>query len=213
MAYYQLDKTFVALDNCVCIGDRISNSRYLLRISFKSNADEKNEAFVIMLNPSSSAKANVFYGIPFSNLEDIDKTTNNVLKLFSKSSGVKIEGGKGTGTIFKIVYLLNLFPYFSPNPKDLNVIAESCTFEYLNNIKFIEHLLEMHKHAYVFVGWGNCGIGGLKRTIHKRAIKDVKTILKRAENPCFNFDISKNMFVKFNPSDKIFYVPHSSRWK
>lgn len=70
MAYYQLDKTFVALDNCVCIGDRASNSRYLLKISFKSNASEKktyeeNEAFVIMLNPSSSAKANFFMAFLF----------------------------------------------------------------------------------------------------------------------------------------------------
>lgn len=148
-------------------------------------------------------------------MEDIDKTTNNVLKLFSKSSGVKIEGEKESGTNLsvKIVYLLNLFPYFSPNPKDLNVIAKSCKFEYLNNIKFIERLLEVHKRAYVFVGWGNGGTGGLKRTIHKGAIKDVKTILKRAGNPCFYFDISENMFVKFNPSGKRFYVPHSSRWK
>lgn len=218
MAYHRLNGNFVDLNNCVCVGYAPANSRYLLKIPFLPNPGEKStdgkEAFVIMLNPSSSAKANLFYNIPFSNLEDIDKTTNHVLNLLHRGVYIKanVDDKSATPIAVKTVYLLNLFPYFSPNPKDLNAIVHACGLEYKKNLNFIKHLLKYHKRAYVLIGWGKGGAGGIKRQIHTQAIKDVKTILKQAGNLCFFFNSNTGEFEIFNPNGKKLYVPHASSW-
>ena len=84
MAYYKLG-SYVNTSRCNCIGQADKNSRYLFYVSFNAKATEDGkDVLVIMLNPSSSAKAHVFYNIPFAQLEDIDKTTNNVLLVLNK---------------------------------------------------------------------------------------------------------------------------------
>ena len=122
MPYYKLDSSYIDTSNCYCDCDSTKNCRYALEIPFKCEADDI--IFVVMLNPSSSAKAHVFYNIPFAKIEDIDSTTNNVLSILNKSLILN-----GKSIVVKKVILFNLFPYFSPSPRDINVINGSSSLE------------------------------------------------------------------------------------
>ena len=206
MSYHQLNKSYIDLVNCRCIFCASRNSRYLLEIPFLNTKDGE-EIIVIMLNPSTSAKAHVFYGVGFADLQDIDETTNNVLSVLKK--GISLNNKK---IQVSNVFLLNLFPYFSPSPKDLNTIDGVDAFEECINMLVVESCLREHKNSCVLVGWGKGGAGGIDKQIHKTAIKKVKDLLKTCGNNSYCYD-KNNGFVVFNPKSRTMYVSHASRWR
>lgn len=206
MSYQELGP-YVDKDNCNCVHCAVKNSRYVLDIPFVNKEGDK--VIVIMLNPSSSAKANVFYGVPFSKLTDIDGTTNNVLSILAK--GIYLGEAKRN---IKRVVILNLFPYFSPNPKDINVIDLWNAVENQVNLKIIKTCLTDCNDSIVLVGWGMGGIGGIDRSIHKSAIGKIKDILKNNHpQNCFYYDNQTAGFEVFDPFGKRFYVTHAKNWR
>lgn len=105
----KFDPNKVNLSNCQCNGNSQLNDRYSLTLELNQLPSAKNEGILIMKNPSSTAKANVFYNVAFNNLYDVDATTNNVIDKLLSNHYTKI-------------IILNLFPYFDSNPRMLNYI-------------------------------------------------------------------------------------------
>lgn len=211
MAYFQLNNSYVDVQNCSCYGGASANSRYSLEIPFLKTEGE--EVVIIMLNPSSSARQHVFYKVDFKDLTDIDKTTNNVLSIFGqRQNGVKIqEKGEISFVNVKKVILLNLFPYFSPNQKELNAIHPKALTEMRKNLIFIDFYLRGSNK--VFVGWGKAIKGGLSRSLYIRTIKEMKSLLAKRGNSCFHYDSKQSCFIPFHLNSKLMYVSHASNWK
>ena len=161
-----------------------------------------------MLNPSSSAKARVYYNVPFAGLEDIDATTNNVLELLQK--GITLDDS----TIkVRSVTLLNLFPYFSPNQRDINVIYSASSTEMIVNEKEIDYCLSQGSNGIVLVGWGAPVTQGLLRIYYKPQIDTIKQMLQRYNSNCYEYDVKMSKFISFNPRGRKCYVSHASKWR
>lgn len=125
-----------------------------------------------MLNPSSTAKAHVFFGVQFNRLEDVDETTYRVMSelINPNSSASRAVGGN-----FDKIITLNIYPYYSSNPKDINVIfnagqTPSC---YNINFKIINRTIRNNPHAIIFLAWGK------NTPINRNDIKRIKAILQR----------------------------------
>ena len=208
MPYYPLG-SYVNTHKCRCIGRASENSRYLFYVPFNSSKAESHEdVLVIMLNPSSSAKAHVFYNVPFANLEDIDKTTNNVLNILHR--GINLSK---VNTKFKSVTLLNLFPYFSPNQRDIDVIYGASVSARARNEQIIDQCLKKHTNGIVLVGWGKSTTNGLSSAIYLNQIRIIKQLLAKYSCKCYQYDSKISGFIPFNPSGKRCYVYHASSWR
>ena len=210
MAYYKLG-SYVDTANCKCVGQADKNSRYLLHIPFNPKVCEGGEnIIVIMLNPSSSAKAHLFYGVSFANLEDIDATTNNVLNILSNTKGIVLDG---KSLKIRSVTLLNLFPYFSPNQRDINVIYSASYAEMVKNENEIAYCLSQSDNGIVLVGWGTPVTNGLNRNAYKQQIDKIKQMLHYYNCRCYEYDTKSSKFIRFDPIGRKYYVSHASRWR
>ena len=208
MPCYKLGK-YVNAAKCRCKGRASKNSRYLLQVPFNSKKCKDGEdVIVIMLNPSSSAKARVYYKVPFADLEDIDTTTNNVLELLQK--GVILDDS----TInVRRVTLLNLFPYFSPNQRDINVIYSASSTEMFANEKEIDYRLSRSESGIVLVGWGKAHKSSISTKIYRPQIEKIKQMLHYHKCRCYEYDAKSSKFMNFNPIGKKCYVSHASKWR
>lgn len=218
MAYYSFKNNAdykVNFDECDCLSDSAKNSRYVLEISLEQNFIADKTAIVILMNPSSSAKARIFCNSKFDELEDIDRTTNNVLKALY--NGVVVEGKKEIQKYSKVIFC-NLFPYMTPNSKDLNVIYGDNNGNYLNiaemckNFLIMKHTIIDTADADVLCGWGRASDKGVKQSTFDPAIEIFKSqVIATADNSFFLFNRGK--FKKFSADSASLYVPHASTWK
>ena len=117
--------------------------RYLLSIPLKNSGCKS--VLVILKNPSKADK------------EQSDHTINNVLKFCRKD--------------YKKVYIVNLFPCYSTNPKGVKKFISSAHFapQMKNNINTLKAVLA--EVDEVIFAWGRNSIGNKKE--YDKAIKNV----------------------------------------
>ena len=212
----KFDGSKVNLSSASCVGSNIYNDRYSLTIPLVNNKNEdKNEdktVIVIMKNPASTARQNVFYKVGFSNITDVDKTTTKLINyLFSLNR-------------YKTIITVNLFPYYSANPQDLNAIYGISTKKryqinkstsYQNNMAEIERIFAANANANVDVicAWGNKS--NMSKVILDNAIQDIITMINNYFNKnVYQFTKSgRNVYLTTIPLPitNIFYPLHPSK--
>ncbi len=200
----------IKIEKCYCYGQASLNSRFLLDLSFNNGVSKETIAVVIMMNPSSTARENIFYHVPLSKINDVDETTRNVIE---KLADVGINYDKGINTVppnrFNRIILLNLFPYYSSQPHELKKIyQDTSNSSYYLNINTIDEVMKNYPNAVYFCGW-------IKRNSLSFAEKDInRMMIKNKINNTFCFDSSKGLFVKYNPSlTALQIMTHASKWK
>lgn len=218
MAYFSFkDNADYKVDfcGCECLSDSAKNSRYTLQIALNQYFASEKTAIVLLLNPSSTARAHVFCNAEFERIEDVDRTTNNVLRVLY--NGVNVEGRANAQKYSKVIFC-NLFPYMTPNTKDLNVIYGNGGGDYLNmaemckNFLIMEHTIKDNPDADVFCGWGRATDKGIKQSTFDPALEIFKKqVVGKAKNEFFYFNRGK--FKKLNVDSEILYVPHASTFK
>ncbi len=166
----KFDGSKVDVSGVSCVGSNIYNDRYSLTIPLLNNKNEVKTVIVIMKNPASTARQNVFYNVGFSNITDVDKTTTKLINyLFSLNR-------------YKTIITVNLFPYYSANPQDLNAIYGIKTKKryqinkntsYKDNIAEVERIFAANANANVDVicAWGNKS--NMSKVILNNAIQDI----------------------------------------
>lgn len=150
MAYYSFNKLSTNPIYVGFSGSKFYNSRYKLDAVFSQNVGRT--AIVIMLNPSSTGKANIFFNVNFSNLTDVDETTFKVLETLTTNNSIS----NSVGGSFDRIIILNLYPYFSSNPRDIkkvfrNGINNQC---YELNMKEISRVINNNQNATIVCAWG-----------------------------------------------------------
>lgn len=218
MAYFSFKNNAdynVDFNGCECMSDSAKNSRYILEIQLEQYFSSEKTAIAVLMNPSSTAKAHIFCDAEFDELSDVDRTTNNVLKSFF--NGVTVDGKTEIQKYSKVIFC-NLFPYMTPNSKDLNVIYGNKNGNYLNiaemckNFLIMEHTIFDNPNADVFCGWGRATEKGVTQSTFDPAIEIFKNqVMSVAKNSFYYFNRGK--FKKLVSDSATFYVPHASTWK
>lgn len=207
MGYYSFNNLPVTLNsNCSsCVGASSLNSRFLLELSFSKTNEQT--AVVILMNPSSTAKETVFYDLPLANITDIDSTTYHIIDvLINKRIKLDEENHK-----FDKLVILNLFPYYSANPKDLGAIISQnkCRTALLLNELIISNTINQYKNSYFFCGWGKNP--AIKSEINYIKQKFLTICHANAQNIyCMKF--GKKDFEKMPLNTKLLYIKHGSSW-
>ena len=206
MSSNKLNSKIVDTSQCVCIGNREYNARYYFHIKIKPTPQNKgNTAIVILKNPSSTARANVFYGVPFNKLTDIDATTNNII--------IQLNG------YYERIITLNLFPYFDSHPSTLNgifpIVKTNKGHRYINdisyfiNFKIINHTIKQNPNANIICAWGRANSGMYKRLLDT-AINHVASLLNGT--PIYEYDGSAVSKIKPYIISNSQYPLHACRW-
>lgn len=136
-------KDYVDVKN-ILIDDIPGKYRFSLSIPFRSQSN-KRRALVILKNPSEADK------------DKSDHTINNVLKFCKKRYGH--------------VYIMNLFPNYSTDPKGVKVFISSDEFRTSmeKNICVLNTMIP--KADDIIIAWGGNSIGN--KTEYDKAIKAV----------------------------------------
>ena len=189
-------KSQMSIFKSSCYGDPLLNSRFLLDLSFKKEATDEKTAVVIMMNPSSTAKANVFYHVPLLEINDVDDTTRKVIKTLACNQ-IKYDKSikRKPPTQFDRIVFLNLIPYYCSQPYELKPIyLDSSDSSYYLNYQTIDKIMKELPEATYFCAW-------LKRNYLSFAEEDIKKLMIKNGilNNTFCFDTAKNVFVVFNP--------------
>lgn len=141
-----------------------------------------------MLNPSSLCKQKLYFNIKTEKICDIDQTTFNVINNLLYS--------------YDDLIILNLYPYYSSNPQDLEFVKEAKRFKKVclrNNRKFIKKLIKNKNKSDIYCAWGktkpnsDVEISFIKKMLLKYDINKVKCKTK-----------SKGQFVFANINSKQF---------
>lgn len=154
---------------CQLKGDKTLNDRYYLKLI--TSCTNKKTLIIIMKNPSSTGISKLFYkNIPFQSLNDVDKTTSHIINKFYKK-------------YYRLI-ILNIFPYFTSNPKCLdqvyclnnNLTLNKSFKKNLEEIKSILNKYNKYKPD-LLLAWGD---KKTKKKNYKTAIKEVIKIIKNS---------------------------------
>ena len=148
-----MKKTFKQINNNIInvkiVGSKRNNSRYLLDILL--NNEPSKTAIVLLLNPSSTGREHIFFGVPWNMVNDVDATTKNVISILLRNNSLD----QNCFTFDRLI-VLNLFSYYSSKPRELGPIyfkRKPCCFH--ENIKTISKTIKNTKGEQIFIGWGN----------------------------------------------------------
>lgn len=122
-------------------GSQITNSRYVLDMQFPSG---NGTAIAILLNPSSTGNAGIFYNVPFQNWTDFDRTTVNVMN--------KLQSNQNYGPYQRII-TLNVYPYYSTKPNVLRNLYYKTNNNVVNQ-SWIKQTIQNNSSADIYIAWG-----------------------------------------------------------
>ena len=199
MSHFNPNK--VNLMNCFCFGNAHLNDRYSLTLDLNPTNSIGKEAIVIMKNPASTAKANVFHRVSFQNLCDVDRTTSRVINVIHMMGYDKL-------------ITLNIFPYYDNNPKVLNSIYTNLNMSpsFNNNLNEIQNILQTYSNADIICAWGHKS--NMSRNLFDSAILQVLPLI----NGRNKFEYIKNnpLQNRLRPLPNIISTPiyplHPQRW-
>lgn len=197
----------INVNNCNCIGSSTLNDRYSLTLDLNKQNIVQKTAIVILKNPSTTAKSNIFYKTTFANLVDVDRTTSRVINFLYNN----------TNNYTKII-TLNIFPYFSTHPQELNPIyitnkSLNKNQSYNDNLVEVEKILVANNCIYtdVICAWGHNS--GVYKRAYDDAVTDVINLINA--NKRYNLNEAKNKQInniKWPCPVKKFYPLHGQRW-
>lgn len=166
-------KDFVNKDKTIIDEDMDNNLRYVLTTQIDNKEDKS--ALVILKNPS------------MANKEESDYTVNKVLKFCYENK-------------YKKVHIMNLFPYYSTDPKGVKKFIEDKTIYNISMEKNINKLKEYISYSDdIIVAWGTNTIGC--KNEYNKAIKSVEDKIK-----------DKNVYYVGSINDDG-YPLHAQRWE
>lgn len=198
----KFDTRIVDINRSACDGDAKYNVRYTLTIYKQVSQQSLGTAIVILKNPASTCKDNIFFSTNLNQIYDVDKTTTHVVNtLFSKNLP------------YEKIVICNLFPYYDNIPSTINSVYGTSNnnhnVSYTVNLSKIESEIRQNIGADVFCAWGQSS--GIDIKIYDKAIQDVVAILMaNGITTYYTFD-NGNLLCNQLPKTQ-FYPIHGSKW-